>query len=61
MDLFLEPGALVRHPDRDDWGLGQVQSVAGRRVTVNFEQAGKQTIDTDAVRLIFVGDDPRGQ
>lgn len=58
-DPFLEPGALVRHPDRDDWGLGQVQSVTGARVTVNFENAGKQAIDTAVVRLVFVGDDPR--
>jgi hypothetical protein len=59
MDPFLEPGALVRHPDRPDWGLGQVQSVDGRRVTVNFEEAGKQTMDGIVVRLIYVGDDPR--
>lgn len=59
MDPFLEPGVLVRHPDAEDWGLGQVQSVAGRRVTVNFEHAGKQVIDADVVALIFVGDDPR--
>ena len=59
MDPFLEPGALVRHPDREDWGLGQVQSVDGRRVTVNFEEAGKQTIDAGVIRLIFVSDDPR--
>ena len=59
MDPFLEPGALVRHPDCADWGLGQVQSVDGRRVTVNFEEAGKQTIDANVVRLIFVADDPR--
>ena len=58
MDPFIEPGALVRHPDRDDWGLGQVQSVTGRRVTVNFEHAGKQAIDASVVRLIFVADDP---
>jgi len=58
MDPFIEPGALVRHPACDDWGLGQVQSVIGRRVTVNFEHAGKQTIDTSVVRLIFVADDP---
>ncbi|MEO8114459.1 MAG: DUF3553 domain-containing protein [Phenylobacterium sp.] len=56
---FLEPGVLVRHPQLDDWGLGQVQSVAGRKVTVNFENAGKQVIDTAVVRLVFVGDDPR--
>jgi hypothetical protein len=59
-DPFLEPGALVRHPACPDWGLGQVQSVAGRKVTVNFEHAGKQTIDAGVVALEFVGDDPRG-
>ncbi len=59
IDHFLEPGALVRHPDRDDWGLGQVQSVDGRRVTVNFEDAGKQTIDAEKISLRYVGPDPR--
>jgi hypothetical protein len=59
MDPFLEPGALVRHPAQPDWGLGQVQSVVGARVTVDFEEAGKQTIDTTVVRLAFVADDPR--
>lgn len=59
MDPFIEPGALVRHPDRADWGLGQVQSVIRGRATVDFEDAGKQTIDTAVVRLIFVADDPR--
>ena len=59
MPAFLEPGDLVRHPDRPDWGPGQVQSVVGARVTVDFEEAGKQTIDTTVVRLVFVADDPR--
>jgi len=59
IDSFLEPGALVRHPVRGDWGLGQVQSVAGHRVTVNFEEAGKQTIDARVVTLVYVGPDPR--
>lgn len=58
-DPFLEPGVLVRHPAQDDWGLGQVQSVAGYKVTVNFENAGKQVIDANVVRLVFVSDDPR--
>jgi hypothetical protein len=58
-DPFLEPGVLVRHPDEAEWGLGQVQSVAGRKVTVNFEHAGKQVIDAGVVTLVFVGDDPR--
>jgi FKBP-type peptidyl-prolyl cis-trans isomerase 2 len=60
IDPFLEPGVLVRHPTEGDWGLGQVQSVAGRKVTVNFEHAGKQVIDARVVALVFVSDDPRG-
>ena len=59
-DPFLEPGVLVRHPSEADWGLGQVQSVVGRKVTVNFENAGKRVLDTNVVHLVFVGDDPRG-
>lgn len=57
MESFLEPGDLVRHPDRADWGLGQVQSVIGRRVTVNFEHSGKVVID--ASRILLVPDDGR--
>ena len=60
LDPFLEPGVLVKHPTQDDWGVGQIQSVAGRKVTVNLENAGKQVIDGEVVRLVFVGDDPRG-
>lgn len=59
VDPFLEPGVLVRHPQAPDWGLGQVQSVASGKVTVNFEHAGKQVIDPANVRLVYVGDDPR--
>ncbi len=59
MDLMIEPGALVRHPAREDWGIGQVQTVVGRKVTVNFEHAGKQTIDVSVVPLVYSGDNPR--
>ncbi|MBP7650137.1 MAG: DUF3553 domain-containing protein [Phenylobacterium sp.] len=58
-DPFLEPGVVVRHPGREDWGLGQVQSVTGRKVTVNFQDAGKQVIDTSVAPLSFVSNDPR--
>lgn len=51
-DSILEPGMLVRHPDVADWGLGQVQSVIGSRVTVNFENAGKQVIDGRRIALV---------
>ena len=47
----LAPGMRVRHPGQPDWGLGQVQSVDGARVTVNFEHAGKLLINTEIVSL----------
>jgi FKBP-type peptidyl-prolyl cis-trans isomerase 2 len=52
MGGLLEPGMLVRHPGQEDWGLGQVQSVVGARVTVNFEHAGKVVIDSKRVDLV---------
>ena len=39
------PGEYVSLPARPEWGLGQVQSAIGTRVTVMFEEAGKQTLD----------------
>lgn len=57
MRHLLEPGALVRHPDRPEWGLGQVQSVTGERAVVNFEEAGKQALDLRRVDLQFVEGD----
>lgn len=53
MDL-LEVGALVRHPEAPEWGVGQVQSIIGHRVTVNFEEAGKQVIDRRRVTLELI-------
>ena len=47
MPASLAPGQWVRLTAAPDWGLGQVQSVTGVRVTVNFEHAGKR------VRLDF--------
>ncbi len=51
MVTALAPGDWVRHPGEPDWGLGQVQSVAGARVTVNFEDAGKRLINAELVFL----------
>lgn len=45
---------LVRHPEKPDWGLGQVQSNIGGRVTANFEHAGKQVIMIEHVGLMPV-------
>ena len=60
VDVFLEPGVLVRHPGQPEWGVGQVQSVDGARVTVTFEDAGKQVIDAREIRLEYLAPDPRG-
>jgi hypothetical protein len=46
-----EPGVYVRHPKKPEWGLGQVQSAIGDRVTVMFEHAGKMLINTTQVML----------
>lgn len=51
------PGSLVRHPSQSDWGLGQVQSVDGTRITVNFENAGKHLINGEVIDLVAVRDD----
>ncbi len=51
---ILEPGMLVRHPRCPDWGIGQVQSCIGERVTINFEHVGKQVIDGRNVALDLV-------
>jgi hypothetical protein len=48
---------LVRHPERPDWGLGQVQSVVGARITVNFENAGKLLINGAVIALVTVDSD----
>ncbi len=48
---WLEPGQWVRHPGQPDWGTGQVQSVVGHRVTVNFTHAGKVLVNTAVVTL----------
>jgi hypothetical protein len=52
----IEPGQRVRHPGRPDWGEGQVQSVVGARITVNFENAGKVLINGRVVVLEVVDD-----
>lgn len=48
---WFEPGQWVRHPDQPDWGAGQVQSVIGNRVTVNFLHAGKVLVNTAVIAL----------
>jgi hypothetical protein len=56
LNAILEPGMLVRHPDRPDWGTGQVQSNIGGRITVNFPEEGKVVLDGEHVHLVPVFD-----
>ncbi len=57
MSDFLEVGALVRLDSRPEWGAGQIQSVVGARITVNFENEGKVVLNTDSVDLTLIDDD----
>ena len=50
----LVPGTLVYHMSEPDWGIGQVQSVIGERITVNFQHAGKVLINGEKVTLKVV-------
>lgn len=56
MNSILEPGMIVRHPQQPGWGVGQVQSRIGDRITVNFEHQGKVAIDGRVIRLEVVWD-----
>ncbi len=56
MNRILVPGDLVRHPEKLEWGIGQVQSVATEFFTVNFEETGKVSINSENVELMLVHD-----
>lgn len=56
MNAILAPGMLVRHPENSTWGIGQVQSNAAGKITVNFREQGKVVIDSTRVALIPVFD-----
>ncbi len=56
LNAILTPGMLVKHPACPDWGVGQVQSNIGGKVTVNFRDAGKVVIDSFRIGLMPVFD-----
>ena len=51
MFLDYEPGNFVINPKNRGWGIGQVQSIIKNKVTVNFENAGKRTINSEEIIL----------
>ena len=51
MLIDFEPGDYVKNPAKNEWGIGQVQSIIGNKVTVNFENFGKRVINIEKVKL----------
>ena len=56
LNSILAPGMLVRHPEKPDWGTGQVQSNVAGKITVNFPDVGKVVFDGAQVALTPVFD-----
>jgi|TARA_Y100001936_G_C15757534_1_gene499474 hypothetical protein len=51
MHIDFEPGDYVLNPANKNWGIGQIQSIIGNKVTVNFENVGKQVLNIEVVSL----------
>ena len=51
MHIDFEPGDYVVNPANKNWGIGQIQSIIGKKVTVNFENVGKQVINIELISL----------
>ena len=51
MLIDFEPGDYVINPSNKNWGIGQVQSIIGYKVTVNFENCGKRVINIENIYL----------
>tara|TARA_A100001015_G_scaffold296140_1_gene376031 strand:- start:674 stop:853 length:180 start_codon:yes stop_codon:yes gene_type:complete len=51
MHIDFEPGDFVTNPANKSWGIGQIQSIIGSKVTVNFENFGKRVINVEIITL----------
>ena len=51
--MFLDYGSgdYVINPKYKSWGIGQIQSIINNKVTVNFENVGKKTINSNEIIL----------
>lgn len=54
LNAHLTPGMLVRNPLATEWGIGQVQSNIGGKITVNFQEAGKIVVNGTEIALELV-------
>ena len=49
------PGTFVINVNREnEWGIGQVQSSIDNKITINFENVGKKTINPKEVELKII-------
>ena len=46
-----DTGDFVVNPSKKEWGIGQVQSIVDDKVTVNFQNVGKKTINIQNITL----------
>ena len=51
MIIDFEPGDKVVNPDNRGWGIGQIQSIIKNKITVNFQNKGKQVMDVNHIVL----------
>ena len=57
MQIDFEPGDRVINPSNKSWGVGQIQSIIGNKVTVNFENSGKKVINIEIITLEKMNND----
>ena len=51
----LTPGTFVINVKKEnEWGIGQVQSSIDNKITINFENVGKKTINPREVELKII-------
>ena len=51
MIFDFEPGDKVFNPANKDWGIGQVQSIIKGKITVNFQNDGKNVINYENIEF----------
>ena len=57
MHINFEPGDYVTNRANRGWGVGQIQSIIGNKVTVNFENCGKRVINVEIITLEKIKDE----
>jgi len=50
----LTPGIFVINENKIEWGMGQIQSNIDDKITINFENVGKKTINSKLVKLKII-------